>query len=73
MTRKDKVYLSFLEHEIFTGKYDLNIDDLPQKVTGPPSNIKIIDTLRLLIKTIDQEKGKTNKEIVDFISKSLNA
>ena len=73
MTRKDKIYMSFLEHEIFTEKYDLDIDDLPKKVTGPSSNLKIIDTLRLLIKTVELDKSKTNKEIVDLISKSLNA
>ncbi len=73
MTRKDKVYKSFLEHKIFTEKYELVIDDLPKKVTGPGSNIKIIETLRLLIKTVEDPKIKTNKEIVDYISKSLNA
>lgn len=72
MAKYDEIYQSFLEHDIFTDKYELDINELPKKVIGMPTNIKIIDTLRLLVDKVERDKGKTNKEIISIITKSLN-
>lgn len=72
MAKYDEMYRSFLEHELLTDKYNIVVDDLPKNVIGSPSNIKIIDTLRLIVKSIELDNNKTDKELVSIISKSLN-
>ncbi|MGQ7868960.1 hypothetical protein [Sunxiuqinia sp. sy24] len=72
ITQADKIYQSFIEHELIKEKYQLKVSDLPQKTVGPDANEKIIDTIRLLIKEVERGANKTDKEIIEFISKSLN-
>lgn len=72
ITQADKIYQSFIEHELIKEKYHLKNSELPQKVAGSDSNEKIIDTIRLLIKEVERGVNKTDKEIIEFISKSLN-
>jgi hypothetical protein len=72
MTKYNEVYLSFLEHELLIEKYDVDINSIPKKLISDPTSIKIVDTLNMLVRLVEFEKGKTNKEIISIISKSLN-
>ncbi len=64
MARKDDIFLSFLKHNIINEKYDIPENEFPRNLTeGLVSNYVIIQTIALIVESMEKIPSETDKAI----------
>ena len=73
MTIKDKVLLSFLEHNLITDKYKINKSDIPKNLREAlNSEHTIIKTIALIIDELESAPLKSDESLRRKIIAFLN-
>lgn len=71
--RKDKIFSSFLSHEIFVNEYELDKASLPKTVhEALKSDIPIIKAIALIVDNLEGPNSVTESGLRNIINQYLN-
>lgn len=73
MNKKDKIFKSFLEHEIISKKYGISKDKIPSRlVDGLNSNYAIVRAIALIVENTEGNRAIQDKALYNQITNFLN-
>ena len=73
MARKDEIYNSFLNHELFSEKYAIKKEDIPKNLSeGLRSQNTIIQALAIIVDDMESINPSSDKSLYSKITKFLN-
>ncbi|MCA0151714.1 hypothetical protein [Winogradskyella vincentii] len=73
MARKDKIFKSFLQHEIIVEKYEINENDIPDRVSeGLNSKHPIVKAIALIVDKTEDYNAPSDKALYSQITQFLN-
>lgn len=73
MARKDDILKNFLNNELFTTKYELQVSDIPTTVREALNSDKpIIKAIALVVEGLEKSPAATDNELRNSILQFLN-